>query len=349
MQGRSPLSSHLAGTVHLLEDFFGQDAIMADPPVGLEADLPQAGQVVDSLADIEILGAIDRGLGSQGSAFFVVLLDTCPFVVHVQGRNHALGNHPGSEQSGRTFGDPAVEDPLHLLGPADVQVFPNHFFEEDATGQRSVENLGEGKFDLENGELITIPGLTVARGERVRQETKPLAEEGLALGAGEPVAEGLQASRIGTRQDAIVEGLVSDTLLFPLALHVLVPVQAEFGVVRKVGKELQEEGAEVAVHTVEIVMIHQSRGLNDAGIDLSGAGIAASLGAIDLALLPCALPTKTTPSGSEKLARNRAATSSWRCPFSNVTRGRARSRMKFSMAATKRRVMGSTMRVEGTG
>src|SRR5579875_672344 len=175
MQGRSPLSSHLAGTVHLLEDFFGQDAIMADPPIGLEADLPQAGQVVDSLADIEIWGAVDRGLGSQGSAFFVVLLDARSLIVDVQGRNHAIGNHPGSEQSGRTFGDPAVEDPLHLLGPADVQVFPNHFFEEDATGQWSVENLGEGKFDLENGELITIPGLTVARGERVRQETKPLA------------------------------------------------------------------------------------------------------------------------------------------------------------------------------
>jgi hypothetical protein len=48
-------------------------------------------------------------------------------------------------------------------------------------------------------------------------------------------------------------------LLLQLALEVLVPVQIDLGVVRKVGAELQEEGAEVAIHTVEVVMIHQGR------------------------------------------------------------------------------------------
>jgi len=48
----------------------------------------------------------------------------------------------------------------------------------------------------------------------------------------------LQPPRILARENPVVEGLIGDALLLELALNVLVPVQAELGVVRKVGTEL---------------------------------------------------------------------------------------------------------------
>jgi hypothetical protein len=43
---------------------------------------------------------------------------------------------------------------------------------------------------------------------------------------------------IFARKNAVVEGLVGDTLLVELALYILMPVQAELGVIREVGTEL---------------------------------------------------------------------------------------------------------------
>src|SRR6185437_6160221 len=51
-----------------------------------------------------------------------------------------------------------------------------------------------------------------------------------------------------------------DPALGKLALEVLVAVDAELGVVRKVGAELQEERAEVLVDAIEIVVVdHRGR------------------------------------------------------------------------------------------
>ena len=75
------------------------------------------------------------------------------FVVDVQGGHDAIGNDAGAKQAGRGLGNPAVKDQLHLFGPADIEVFANHFFKEDAAGERSVENLGEGEFDLQDGKV----------------------------------------------------------------------------------------------------------------------------------------------------------------------------------------------------
>jgi len=40
-----------------------------------------------------------------------------------------------------------------LFGSAEVQVFWNHFFKEDAA--RSIQNLGEEDLDLENGKVAS--------------------------------------------------------------------------------------------------------------------------------------------------------------------------------------------------
>ncbi|HEU4729284.1 MAG TPA: hypothetical protein VFT22_15390, partial [Kofleriaceae bacterium] len=59
----------------------GGDRVVAEPlggeqaPVGLEADLPQRGQVPQPFADLKVAGVVDRGFGSDRFLELVVLLD----------------------------------------------------------------------------------------------------------------------------------------------------------------------------------------------------------------------------------------------------------------------------------
>jgi hypothetical protein len=100
-QRRHPLTGNLAGLVDLLKSIFTQEAIMAErldvqeASVGLKADLPQGGQVLQPFAYVEVARIVDRRLGAQRTTFFVVLLDTRMFVVHVQGGRDPFGDDPG--------------------------------------------------------------------------------------------------------------------------------------------------------------------------------------------------------------------------------------------------------------
>ena len=68
---------------------------------------------------------------------------------------------PGTKGAGCASGYQAIKNELHLFGTTDVQVFSDHVFKEDASADRLIQNLSEGKFELEKGELITVSGLTV--------------------------------------------------------------------------------------------------------------------------------------------------------------------------------------------
>jgi hypothetical protein len=66
-----------------METIFAERAVVAESlnveqtSVGVKADLPQCGQMVQLAADGEIVGVIDRGFGAERSAFLVVLLWVC--------------------------------------------------------------------------------------------------------------------------------------------------------------------------------------------------------------------------------------------------------------------------------
>ena len=106
----------------------------------------------------------------------MVLLDACALVVDVQGRNHAIGDDTGAKQPRRAFGDPTVEDQLHLFGSPYIEVFSNHFLEKDSPRYRSIQDLGQGELDLQDGEIVAVSRLTVSTGERVRQASKPFPQ-----------------------------------------------------------------------------------------------------------------------------------------------------------------------------
>ena len=62
----------------------------------------------------------------------------------------------------------------------------------------------------------------------------------------------LQLLGIGAAQDAVVERFEDDPFARQLPLGIFVPVDAELGVERKIGAELDKERAELAVDSVNV-------------------------------------------------------------------------------------------------
>ena len=108
--------------------------------VGLKADLPQSGQVTQPLAEVKVTRVVDGRLGTDSDLrhsgnLFEVLLDTGVFVIDMQGRDYALGQHPGAKTARGFLGYPTLEDQLHLVGTAQVEVFADDLLEENAAAQ----------------------------------------------------------------------------------------------------------------------------------------------------------------------------------------------------------------------
>jgi hypothetical protein len=170
-------------------------------------------------------------------------------------------------------------------GPTEVEVLANEVLEEQPPAQRAIQHLGQAELGLKDGQLVPVPGLAVPARERMRQAVQPLAEKRVDLLGRQAVAQRLQAPRIGTPPDAIVERLEGDPALLELPLHILVPVEAELRSVREVGAELQEERPEVPVDAVEVEVVHHGRRPHEPRIGLAGGGIAALLRPHDPRLL----------------------------------------------------------------
>ena len=150
----------------------GQPFNVEQPAVGLKADLPQRGEILEPLADADVPGIVDRGLGAQRAALLVVLLDARSFVVDVQRGGDALGEDAGAEAAGGAAGDAAAEDQLHLVGAADVEVLADDLLEEDAAGGGAVEHLGEGELGLQDGDVVAVAGPAIGGGEGMRQPAR---------------------------------------------------------------------------------------------------------------------------------------------------------------------------------
>src|SRR5207249_5073270 len=119
-----------------------------EAPVGVEADLPQGGEVAERSADLEVVGVVDDRLGAQGAVVLVVLLDLRSLVINMQRRHYPFGENAGAERSRRRADDLAVEDQLNLARAADIQVLPDDLFEEAPSRHGAVEDLSQGELRL---------------------------------------------------------------------------------------------------------------------------------------------------------------------------------------------------------
>jgi len=114
---------------------------------------------------VRFTGVVDGGLGAEGLALLVVLLDLGVLVVDVERRGDPLGDDPGAESPrGAPIHSP-FEDQGDLIGTADVQVVTDDLLEEHPSGKWAVEHLGEGELGLENGDVVAVAGPTVLAGE----------------------------------------------------------------------------------------------------------------------------------------------------------------------------------------
>ena len=178
-----------------------------------------------------------------------------------------------------------IEDELNLAGAADVQVLADDLLEEGASGHGPVRHLRQCELDLQDRRGVAVAGSTVTPIKRVRQSCQPLAQQAVDLLVVQAIADALQRLGVGTRQHPVVQRLEGDATLAQLALGVLVAVDAQLCVVGEVRAELQEEGAEVLVHAVEVVVVDHGRAVDHPRVGHAAGRVAPPLGTYDSGLL----------------------------------------------------------------
>jgi hypothetical protein len=89
----------------------------------------------------------------------------------------------------------------------------------------------------------------------MEQEVQPLAQQPVDLLGRQAVADLLQPPGVGATEHAIVERLIGDALTFQLTLGVLMAVEAQRGVIRKVGAKLEKERPEIVIDGVDVVWL----------------------------------------------------------------------------------------------
>ena len=122
-----------------------------------------------ALANPEIVSVVDGGLGAQGAVFLVILLDAGVPVVDVQGRGHVLSDDAGAETSGGLRSNPAIEDEADLFRAAEIEVLADDVLEEQPAVLGLVEDLGEGEFGLQDGNLVAVSGFAIRTGEGMHE------------------------------------------------------------------------------------------------------------------------------------------------------------------------------------
>src|SRR5215213_8090269 len=96
-------------------------------------------------------------------------------VINMQRGRHAFRDHPRAKASGSAFSHSTIEDQLHFAGIAEVEILMDHFLEEGAPSQRSVQYLSQGELSLQDRDIVKPPGLTICGSEWMRQQAQPFA------------------------------------------------------------------------------------------------------------------------------------------------------------------------------
>ena len=100
--------------------------------------------------------------------------------------------------------DAPVEDQLHVLGAAHVEVVAQHLFEEDPPLRRSVEYLGPSELGLQNRDVVADAPLPVAGREGCGRRASHLRRRASARAAVDPSASRCIRAGSAQRRDAVV-------------------------------------------------------------------------------------------------------------------------------------------------
>ena len=148
----------------------------------------------------------------------------------------------------------AIEDQLHLVGAAEVEVLADDLLEEDAARDWPVQNLGQRELRLQDRQVVAdSPRRGPRRVKGCGSRRSHLRSSASIFSADSPSQ--IACSAAGSAQERRPLSSASKAMpsLRELALEVLVAVEAQLGVVGEVRAELQEERPEVAVDGVEVV------------------------------------------------------------------------------------------------
>src|SRR6266508_3143195 len=278
---RSPLALVDGGQGDALQERGRDGKALADtldlqqPAVGGAGFGLEVGEVVEAALAADVVGLVDHRFDAQRPAFFQVLLDAGVLVEDVDGDVGAAGDDLDGKLAGRAFGDPAVEDDLHLIGASQIQVVSDDSLEESAGSARGVEHDGARYLDLTHRQLPPIARRTISGGERGRDDRSPTVEEGLEVGGAETVTDLLQGGRIITGGEPGGQLAEADASLDGLTLCPLVSVHPHLDWIREVTADLHEPRPELGVDNIEVEAADPPLRLVEAVVDsrrIAGGG-----------------------------------------------------------------------------
>src|SRR5215467_1750427 len=267
---------------------------------------------------------------------------TRTLVVNVQGGNDTLGDDPGVETARPARVHASAEDQLHLAWSTDVEVFTNDLLEERSACRWPVEHLGQGKLRLQNRDLVPVTGVAIGGGVGMGEPAQPFSQQGVDLLCRQGIAERLGALGVIAGQDAIVQGLKANPSMLQLPFEPFVAIETQFGIIGKVAAEFEEEGPEVAIHTVDVEVVDHRRGARQPRPVL----LLHRRSVRKTRLFSWALPMNRTPSSPLNFFRYSTATSSLRSPLRNCTTGTRCCLAKRSNRATNSLLIGSISALE---
>src|SRR4051794_8496671 len=97
----------------------------------------------------------------------------------------------------------------------------------------------------------------------MRQPGQPAAQQAVDLLWSHLLTNGLQPLGAFAGNESVVQRFEADPFPAKLAFGILVSVQTQLGIVRKVRGELEKERTELTVQTIPVILIHHCRGTNN--------------------------------------------------------------------------------------
>ena len=124
-----------------------------------------------------------------------------------------LSHDPSAKGARCAFGNPPTKDQADFLRASQVDIFPDHLFEQAPTGQRTVKYLSTGKLCLQDGQIIMNRGHEIPAHRRHRRR-RGYPRPSVPLEEGRYATAGLESWLIGIEIQSVYPFHVQHNLVF---------------------------------------------------------------------------------------------------------------------------------------